>query len=151
MSNLSRHQVLGVAVAAILAAGLGAAACGGSGFSSSPTSPTPPGASGGNVVTINIGPNGVDAKSISIDVGGQVRFVNNDSVFHEIRSNPNPTHDDCPPINNVGTIAPGASGITGVFTVVRACGYHDHLKHDDARFQGTILVGNAQPAPGPGY
>ena len=88
-----------------------------------------------------------------IDVGGRVRFVNNDSVNRQINSNPFPAHDGCPPINEVGLLTPGQSKETDALTLEGTCGFHEHLSEGVAEFTGEILVG-ANAAPGgqqPGY
>jgi plastocyanin len=128
---------------------LAAAACGGGGYSSPSTpsapAPTPPAAA---ALTVTISATGVDPRSLQVPMGGQVTFVNNDSRTHQIMSDPNPLHNDCPSINDVGTIAPGQSRQTASFTVVKQCGYHDHMNPDSAALQGVLIVGGAtEPAP----
>jgi plastocyanin len=77
---------------------------------------------------------------VTIGVGGTVTFRNQDSVAHQIASNPHPTHTDCPPINNVGALSPGQSRPTGALTVARTCGYHDHDQPGNAGMQGSIVI-----------
>ena len=57
--------------------------------------------------TVTITAAGVSPKQVRIDVGGRVRFINNDSVNRQINSNPFPAHDDCPPINAIDLLTPG--------------------------------------------
>jgi len=116
-------------------------ACGGS--NSSPTSPAstspasnPPAAS----VTITITSAGVDKKQVEISVGGTVAFVNNDTQFHEMASDPHPVHSDCPAINQVGALGPGRSAATGALTTARTCGFHDHGQPTNVKLQGTIVI-----------
>ena len=71
------------------------------------------------------------------------RFVNNDTRPHEIRSNPHPTHGDCPEINDLSTLQPGQSGLTRAFTREIACGYHDNLDDTNRAWRGQIIVGGA--------
>jgi len=127
------------------------AACGGGGYSSpsTPSTPatTPPAAA---ALTVTITSTGVDPRSLQVPMGGIVTFVNNDSRTHQIMSDPNPTHNDCPSINDVSTLAPGQSRQTGSFMVAKACSYHDHMNPDSAGLQGVLLVGGAQD-PGPHY
>lgn len=118
-------------------------ACGGSSTSSgsggSPTTPAttlPP--TGGP--TISIGTGGVSPKQLEIAVGSRVIFTNNDRVPHEMASDPHPTHEICPPINEVSALAPGQSRQTGVFGSARMCGYHDHGQSDNTALQGTIVI-----------
>lgn len=128
----------------VLALALLAPSCGGGGS----TGPTTPGtttpsttqapAPSGPTVTITSA--GVSPKEIEIPVGGRVTFVNNDRVAHEEASNPHPVHTDCPPINEVGALAPGQSRSTGAFPTARTCGYHDHGDNTNPLFQGTIVI-----------
>jgi plastocyanin len=125
------------------------AGCGSSNGNGSPTSPSSPDQSGA-AATITITSSGVSPQQVRIEAGQRVRFVNNDSIPREPSSNPHPEHTDCPSAN-VGVLAPGAARNTATFTAVRSCGFHDHITPEDPRFQGQILVGGAEPEPGPGY
>jgi plastocyanin len=134
--------LMGMGVAAMLAA---AVACGGG--SSSPTSPTDSGggSSGGGTVsdtaTITISSAGVVSPStVTIRQGGRVTFVNNDSRSHDIASDPHPTHEDCPPIDQAGFLSPGQSRATGNLNVVRSCGFHDHNLPSSTGLQGRITI-----------
>jgi plastocyanin len=90
--------------------------------------------------TITIGSTGaVGPTQIIIAVGQAVTFVNNDSVNHEMASNPHPIHTDCPEIN-VGLLVPGQSRASATFTRAVTCGYHDHLDPFNSRLMGTIVV-----------
>ena len=66
---------------------LSAAACDGD----SPTAPTGPST---NVVTISA--TGASPLTIQIRVGERVRFVNNDSVVHDMSSDLHPSHPPVP-------------------------------------------------------
>ena len=101
-----------------------------------PTATPPP----GGAVTVTIFGGVVSPKQVEINVGQRVAFVNNDTVAHEIASNPHPIHTDCPPINEVGGLAPATARLTGPFTVARTCGYHDHGLPDNVSLQGTIII-----------
>ena len=94
----------------------------------------------GGAATFNIVAGVVSPKQVEINVGQRVAFVNNDSSAHEIASNPHPVHTDCPPINEVGGLAPGNARLTGAFTIARTCGFHDHGQPDNTSLQGTIIV-----------
>src|SRR5262249_121889 len=119
-------------------------ACGGGSSGGGPTtppsaSPTSPPTGSNPTVTITAA-GAVSPKNIDISVGGRVTFVNQDSVNHQIASNPHPVHTDCPPINQVDVLTPGQSKDTGVFTVSRVCGYHDHGDSTNTNLQGTITI-----------
>lgn len=79
-------------------------------------------------------------KQIEVPVGGRVAFVNNDSVPHEMSSDPHPTHEQCPPVNEVAALSPGQSRLTGAFPAARSCGYHDHGRSENTSLQGTIVI-----------
>lgn len=115
-----------------------------------PNQPTPPPSGGGTIPTITITPNGVDPKELNIHSGQAVRFVNGDTRAHEMFSTPHGTHTDCPSINEVGMLNPGASKNTASLTVVRICGFHDHMQPDNQAFRGQINVDTTQ-GPAPGY
>ena len=101
--------------------------------------------------TVTIRAGGIlDPQEIRIDVGQQVRFVNEDAQAHHPQSNPHLQHTDCPSAN-APVVNPGQSVTTQAFTNVRACGYHDHMNPDTTRLHGTIRVGNADGPTGPVY
>ncbi len=119
---------------------IGLPACGGS--SSSGTGPTTPPSTGtpppGPTVTITAA--GVSPKQIEIPVGSRVTFVNMANTVHEMSSDPHPTHENCPPINEVSALAPGQFRQTGAFSTARICGYHDHGQSTNTLVQGTIVI-----------
>ena len=126
---------------------LAAVACGGGGGGSpsTPTStPTPPAPASpvatDPATTITITAAGVSPKEIQVAVGGRVTFVNNDSAFHEMSSDPHPIHTDCPEINSVGALGPGTTRQTAAFTRARTCGFHDHGQENNTALQGRIVV-----------
>jgi plastocyanin len=82
----------------------------------------------------------VSPRQIEVAVGGRVAFVNNDSRVHEMSSDPHPTHEECPPINEVSVLTPGQSRLTGTFPSARTCGYHDHGDNTNTSLQGTIVI-----------
>lgn len=134
-----------------------AAACGGGGGSSSstPTSPSPssgspPGGSTGAAAVITITAAGVSVNEVRVEVNARVLFVNEDSRAHQILSTPHLMHTDCPPINDVGLLAPGARRETGALSRAGVCGFHDHLDPENANLRGRILVGVTE-GPVPDY
>ena len=116
-------------------------ACGG-GYDPAPSPSTGGGGGGGSTTgtTITITPSGVSPKTLTVARGTQVTFTNNDSVNHEMNSDPHPVHTDCPEINSVGSLVPGQSKMTGNLNTVRTCGYHDHLRNTVVSLQGTIII-----------
>jgi plastocyanin len=124
-----------------------AAACGGGGGGTTPntpttpTTPTPaPTGSPAAAVTITITSAGVSPSQVEVPVGGRVTFVNNDSAFHEMSSDPHPIHTDCPEINSVGALGPGTTRQTAAFTRARTCGFHDHGQENNTSLQGQIVI-----------
>jgi plastocyanin len=143
MTPNANRWAMRMAVAATLAT---AAACGGS---SSPTSPSDPGTGGGSsgggtvsdTATITISSAGVVSPStVTIRQGGRVTFVNNDSRAHDMASDPHPSHEDCPAIDQVGFLSPNQSRATGNLNVVRNCGFHDHNLPGNTGLQGRITI-----------
>ncbi len=111
-------------------------ACGGS----SSTSPTTPDGPIVDSATITISASGASPHAIRVSAGTQVTFVNHDTQAHEMFSDPHPEHTDCPELNQVGHLEPGQSRQSGNLTVVRTCGFHDHIHPDSAALKGTITV-----------
>jgi plastocyanin len=121
-----------------------AAACGGGsddgGSGGTPTTPTTPTTPPVQTTTITITASGVNPQRITVSQGTRVTFVNNDSRQHEMNSDPHPNHGDCPPIDDIGFLAPGQSKQTGNLNTVRTCGYHDHNQPDVASLRGQIVI-----------
>ncbi len=90
--------------------------------------------------TITITTSGVSPKAILVSRGAQVTFINNDTVPHDMSSDPHPDHTDCPAINQAGFLLPGQSRQTGNLTTPRVCGFHDHEHETVVALQGTITV-----------
>ncbi len=84
-------------------------------------------------------------------MGQQVRFVNNSSQTHEIRSKPHPVHTDCPPINALPVLSAKQSGLTDALTRRGTCGFHDHQRPEDQGLQGVILIGTSEAGAPPEY
>jgi plastocyanin len=123
----------------LLAIAVTAVSCGGD---SSPTQPTNPGGGGGGnqTVTITITASGANQRSLTIQPGMRVIFVNNDSRPHEMTSDPHPSHEDCPELNQVGFLNPGQQRESGNLVVARTCGFHDHANPGTQSLQGTVIV-----------
>ena len=124
------HQVERAVVTALLA---GAAACGGS-----PTTPSP---TPENPYRITISSSGaVSPTELIVPPGTRVLFLNHDSRRHDMTSDPHPEHNLCPEINQVGLLQPGQTRETGNLVAVRTCGFHDHENPDNQLLIGRIVV-----------
>lgn len=129
------HTMMSASLAAMLAA------CGGG-------SPAGPGGGGGGTgggsgpsgATITIANGRVNPSAVTITVGQSVTFVNNDGRVRNVSSDPHPDHTHCPPLNAVGNLNNGQTRLTGAFTVVRTCGFHDHNDPDDSNLKGQVIV-----------
>jgi plastocyanin len=135
MTNV-KMMLAGGAVATALAI---AAACGGGGSSNS-TGPTGGCTPSTNANTIVIQNNQVCPQALTVAIGSQVTFINNDSIVHEMDSDPHPEHTDCPAINQVDFLNPGQSRASGNLNTARNCGFHDHANPNNAALRGTITI-----------
>ena len=104
---------------------------------------------GPTIPTLTITDDGVTPTTVSVAVGGQVFMTNQRSTTHVIQSNPHPIHTDCPPLNALGSLTPGAGLLSGVFDVEATCGFHDHLNPGDGSLQGSVVVGGGGAGTGP--
>ena len=121
-------------VLVVLATALLTFACGGSDSGGS-TPTAPPGSP-----TFTISSAGVSPKTLTVPVGSQVTFVNNDVTAHEMYSDPHPEHTDCRELDAVGFLAPGQFKQTENLNTIRTCGFHDHGQPLNTFLQGSILI-----------
>ena len=84
--------------------------------------------------------NQVCPQSLTVARGTQVTFTNQDSVVHNMDSDPHPEHTDCVEINQVGFLNPGQSRQTGNLNTAKRCGFHDHDRPDTASLKGAIVI-----------
>jgi hypothetical protein len=89
---------------------------------------------------VRITDSGPVPKEVVIATGGRVTFVNDDQRVHDMLSDPEFEHTDCPAINLVGFLTPGQRRETGALETPRTCGYHDHTLHGIDTFKGTIVI-----------
>jgi len=130
LAVLQRAAVV-VAIGASCSCGGGAGTAG----APAPSDPVP------TEITISITATGFKPKDSVVAAGGRARFENVDNRLHSVASNPLISHADCPPINEVGTLVPGQSKMTGVFTDAKTCGYHDPASEGSGEIlMGTITV-----------
>jgi plastocyanin len=101
---------------------------------SSPSQPPP------TATTITITAAGASPRTLTVPPGTQITFVNNDSVAHEMYSDPHPEHTDCPEFDSVGHLAPGATRQTQNLTTIRVCGFHDHINPFVTSLTGSIKI-----------
>ena len=59
--------------------------------------------------TITITATGVSPTSVTINAGGRITWINNDTVPHQPSSDPHPVHTDCPGLN-VSALEPRTAG-----------------------------------------
>jgi plastocyanin len=124
----------------LLAVVVTAVSCGGDSSPTQPTNPNPGGGGGTQTVTITITANGADRRSVTIQPGMRVVFVNNDSRAHEMNSDPHPSHEDCPELNQVGFLNPGQQRESGNLVLARNCGFHDHANPGTQSLQGIVTI-----------
>jgi len=77
---------------------------------------------------------------ITISVGQRVTFINSDIRAHDVVGGIDPAHPDCPEITQMGFLAAGQRGETGIFTTARTCEYHDHTALGVPAFSGRIII-----------
>ncbi len=95
--------------------------------------------SGTASTTITLSSDGVSPKASSVSGGSLVNILNDDSVPHQLGSNPNPQQTDCPELNSP-VLAPGDEFMATVANRNGTCGFRDVLNPTDSSFQGTIVV-----------
>jgi plastocyanin len=90
--------------------------------------------------TITITASGVSPPSVTINAGGRITFINNDTAPHQPSSDPHPVHTDCPGLN-VSLLNPGQQAQTAPLTTRRVCGFHDHVNDNtNASMRGTVTI-----------
>jgi hypothetical protein len=99
-------------------------ACGA--WGKSPTAPQTPPPPTGPTVTITSG--ALTPPAIEVPLGGRLTIVNDDSVPHDMGSDPHPGRENCPALNQIGMLAPGQMRTSGNLLEARTCGMHDHLR-----------------------
>ena len=114
------------------------ATCGGG---STPASPSPGnGGAGNNALILTVTASGVGPRTLTVPNGSRIVFVNSDTHTHNMTSDPHPTHEDCPELNQVGFLNPGQQRESGNLVVSRTCGFHDHDNPGSRTLQGTITI-----------
>ncbi len=103
-------------------------------------SPPPGGKPPPATATITVTLTGADPREVTIRVGGRVTFVNQDTVPHDMNSDPHPAHTDCPSMDAVAFLAAGQTKESAPFPVARTCGFHDHNQPTNTTLQGRIII-----------
>jgi plastocyanin len=134
----SRNAAIGLCVAAALGAAI--VACGKDSSSASPIATPTPTATPMPALTITVTSTGASPRTLVVAPGSQVTFVNNDSIDHQMFSDPHPEHTDCPELDSVGYLAPGQSRQTENLNTVRTCGFHDHIHFENDALKGSITI-----------
>jgi len=144
-------DIASILVAAATIATMG---CGGNSAAAPTPSSTPPPAAGPpkplESATISITAGGFSLDSVSaasyklgelhVYQGGTLLFLNQDSVPHDVQSDPPHIHTDCPEIGAAGFLVPGQSRATAPLNRLVACGFHDHNHEGDPLFSGKVVV-----------
>ena len=86
-----------------------------------------------------IAASGMTPAELTVAVGTQVTFVNNDIQPHDMAGGVDPQHPDCPEIDAVGFLVSGQSRQTRPLLTARTCDYHDHSFHSTL-FNGRIVI-----------
>jgi hypothetical protein len=92
---------------------------------------------------ITITAQGVTPKVLIVSPGDHVTVRNLDTVAHQIFSGPYLERSQCPAMNQVGFLAPGASRTTGNFTTPGVCGFLDDVaagQQVKRAFMGFVIV-----------
>src|SRR4029077_774523 len=133
MSRMRRFmwwRIAGVGCAAVVTV---AAAC----SKDSTSSPSEPPA-GGTTITITAA--GASPRTLTVSPGTQITFINNDTVAHEMFSDPHPEHTDCPEFDSVGHLAPGTTRQTKNLTTILGCGFHDPMTEVPTSPEGSMRI-----------
>ena len=110
------------------------------GCAKSETTPTPPSQPSDPALTITISRTGASPRNLTVPRGSQITFVNNDTVTHQMYSDPHPEHTDCPEFDSVGQLAPGQSRQTTNLVITRTCLFHDHIDFMNNTLKGSIVI-----------
>jgi hypothetical protein len=130
------------------------AACGGNTPAPAPSPPVPPVPVGppkpldGATITITasgfrldtVSAASFDLSNIRVYQGTRLTFVNNDTMTHDVLSDPTGLHNECPEINAAGYLVPGQSRATDPLNRLTSCGFHDHNREGNPAFAGRVTA-----------
>ena len=77
---------------------------------------------------------------MTVPNGSRVVFINSDSRPHNMTSDPHPTHEDCPELNQIGFLNPGQLRESGNLVISGGCGFHDHDNPGTISLQGRVTI-----------
>lgn len=90
--------------------------------------------------TITITAAGVSSQSVTINAGGRITWINNDTVAHQPSSDPHPVHSDCQGLN-MSLLGPGQQATSAALSTRRTCGFHDHQNDNTvASMRGSVII-----------
>lgn len=128
ISTTFRGALLLLGCAALFMAGCG---------TSEPTQPsTPP----DPALTVTISRTGASPRTLVVPRGSQVTFINNDTITHQMYSDPHPEHTDCPEFDTVGPLSPGQTRQTTNLVSAGSCRFHDHLDALNNTLRGVVTI-----------
>ena len=93
-----------------------------------------------SALTITISRTGASPRNLTVPLGSQVTFINNDTITHQMYSDPHPEHTDCPEFDAVGQLAPGQTRQTTNLVNPGNCRFHDHLDFSNNSLRGTVVI-----------
>lgn len=102
--------------------------------------PTQPSTPSDPALTITITSSGATPRTLIVPRGSQVTFINNDTVTHQMYSDPHPEHTDCPEFDSVGSLSPGQTRSTTNLVTTRTCKFHDHLFFSNEALKGSVQI-----------
>jgi len=115
-------------------------ACGSGSSGVSPTKPLLDPSQARTDPTVTITAAGVNPVDSHLDHPVTVTFINRDSVPHRPESAPEIGNGDCPEMEQVGTLAPGASGVVTIDKANYICSFHDGLQPTRLSLKGILVV-----------
>jgi len=130
----------GAAAALLLLAGCGSAIYTTSpGVTPSPTSLLDPDQPRADKPDVSVTPAGLVPQVLHVNAPVTVTFTNNDTVPHTLRT-ADLGFDQCPEMNEFGTLLPGQSGSVGFSESDAVCTYSDVAQPANKAFQGYIAI-----------
>ena len=89
--------------------------------------------------SVSITAGGLSPATITIRVGTQLTWTNNDSASHQPAADPHPLNNSIEGFDSDTTLLPGDS-LSFTFEKAGTYTYHDHLNPLNKKYQGTVVV-----------